>query len=511
MRLLSLDIGQQYKSLYNFSHQFREGASDGVAITGIEPLCFVGLNGSGKSNIIEALSEIFCFLDLVCLDYRETPKWAKQSPLTFKISYSLKIGRKEQVVFVEAVKGKSPYLSVDDGTRISSPKEMSRWLPDRVLGYSSGHNETISFQYLRNQGFYADEITKSAIESKGERTVQHTKTLLMDYESNVLILLANILFLSATKRKIFKDHLRIKDVSSFRLVIDFSRKRGKDVETTNEIDETIEKLKCVALLYEQVSETRLILDFVVGATSRKAFKNHFDNGADFYTRLYKMGLLNALQLTGSERDFYTKKPKIDTLLERPPTVPKQDKIFAVDQLKLVLSEPVREIDYVGISDGEHQFIHIIGSALLFDEDNCLFLFDEPESHFNPSWRAKFINILAEVVGKRAQDFVISTHSPYVVSACHSRNVIKFERDGDEIKYSEPVRETYGGTFEHLLKDLFGLSSSISTYSRNGLTEIINSGDLDEMELVAAEYAESPEKRQLYEVILHIKNQQSGKA
>lgn len=507
MRLLSLEIGQPYKSLESFKYKFREDASGGVGVDGIDPLCFVGLNGSGKSNIIEALSEIFCLLDLVCLDYKETPKWALQSPFTFKLVYSLKVNKKEHKVSVEAVKGKSPYLVVDDAEKlISLPDEMAEWLPNRVLGYSSGHNETISFPYLRNQGFYADEITKSAFDTDGQLLVPHTKTLLMDYESNVLILLANILFLSPAKRKVFQEYLRIKDVSSFRLIVEFSRKRGADVKRTVEIDETITKLKAVALIHEQVSKSRLVLDFVVGSATRKAFKSHFIDGVDFYTRLYKLSLLNALQLTGAERDFYTKKPKAEALLEKPPTVPKQDKIFAVDQLKLLLSEPHREIDYVGISDGEHQFIHIIGSAMLFEEDNCLFLFDEPESHFNPSWRAKFIDILSDVVGDRAQDFVVSTHSPYVVSACHSRNVVKFERDGEHIKYVRPSRETFGGTFERLLKDLFGLSSSISAHSSNRLAEIIDSGDLGEMELAAAEYAESPEKRRLYEIMMRLDEQ-----
>lgn len=507
MRLLSFEIGQSYKSLESFKYEFRQDFSGGIGLAGIEPLCFVGLNGSGKSNIIEALSEVFCFLDLVCLNYKETPKWAEMSPLTFKLSYSFKVRKKEYVVLISSVKGKAPCLYIgDDDKPITDPAEIVAWLPNRVLGYSSGHNETISFPYLRNQGFYADEIAKSAFKSDGQLQAPHTKTLLMDYESNVLILLANVLFLSSSKRKIFETHLRISDVASFRIVVDFSRKRGVDVERTVEIDETIAKLKGSALMYEQVNSTRLVLDFVVGSATRKAFKSNFENGIDFYTRLYKLNLLNALQLTGAERDFYTKKPKVDALLEKPPAVPKQDKIFAVDQLKLLLTKPLREIDYVGISDGEHQFIHIIGSAMLFEEDNCLFLFDEPESHFNPSWRAKFIDILAEVVGNRAQDFVISTHSPYVVSACHSRNVVKFERDGGKIKYSSPKRETYGATFEYLLKELFGLSSSISLHSSNRLAEIIYSGDLDEMELASAEYAESPEKRKLYEIMLRLEEQ-----
>ncbi len=29
----------------------------------IEPICFVGLNGSGKSNVLEALSEAFFYLE----------------------------------------------------------------------------------------------------------------------------------------------------------------------------------------------------------------------------------------------------------------------------------------------------------------------------------------------------------------------------------------------------------------------------------------------------------------
>ena len=509
MRLLSLTIEGSYKSLNSFEYQFREGIGGGEGATGIEPVCFVGLNGSGKSNIIEALSEIFCFLDLVCLDYVETPNWAKKSPLTFKLSYSLKVKTKEHIVVVEADKGQIPTISLDDGRIISWPTEMAIWLPHRVLGYSSGHNETISFPYLRNQGFYADEIAKSALSSTKDVDVPHTKTLLMDYESNVLILLANVLFQSHRKRKIFEEHLRIKDISSFRIIVEFKRKRGVDVATTNEIQETIEKLKATAIMHDQITETRIVLDFVVCAATRKAFKSHFGSGVEFYTRLYKLSLLNALQLTREERDFYTKKPKLDALLEKPPAVPKQDKVFTVDQLKLHLTNPICEIDYVGISDGEHQFIHIVGSAMLFDEDNCLFLFDEPESHFNPSWRSKFIDTLDEVVGNSSQDFVISTHSPYVVSACHSRNVVRFERDGKEIKYSSPARETFGGTFERLLKELFGLSSGISLHSSNSLDEIIDSGDLGKMKLAAAEYAESPEKRKLYEIIMRLEEQQGG--
>ncbi|MCL1446541.1 AAA family ATPase, partial [Klebsiella quasipneumoniae] len=43
-----------------------------------------------------------------------------------------------------------------------------------------------------------------------------------------------------------------------------------------------------------------------------------------------------------------------------------------------------------LSDGEHQLLHSLGLCLLFRETNSLFLLDEPETHFNPHWRASFI-------------------------------------------------------------------------------------------------------------------------
>jgi hypothetical protein len=70
---------------------------------------------------------------------------------------------------------------------------------------------------------------------------------------------------------------------------------------------------------------------------------------NFFTSLYKLSLLNALALSAHERDFYTKRNPKGTLLERPPAVSKESKIFYIDQLKLKLSDPEKEIDYIGIS------------------------------------------------------------------------------------------------------------------------------------------------------------------
>ncbi len=323
MKLLSLKIDQPYKSLDRFAYDFKE---TGMAYDHITPICFVGLNGSGKSNIIEALSEIFCFLDLYCLDYIKTPKWALKSPLSFEIDYLLyPATNKERHIRVKAVKDKSLELFERNANDIFEPiplNEMEKSLPNRIIGYSSGHNETISFPYLRNQGFYADEVLRKALgRNKNEikDSIAHTKTLFMDYDSNALILLSNWLFQKQNDLKIFSDYLRIKAVSSFRIVINLDK---GNVKLTKELENTISDLKTCALLYDEDSASKLIvMDYIINSATRQAFQNVFKTAQHFFTAIYKLNLLNAISLTKKERDFYTQQSVKGALLEKPPSVP----------------------------------------------------------------------------------------------------------------------------------------------------------------------------------------------
>jgi len=120
--------------------------------------------------------------------------------------------------------------------------------------------------------------------------------------------------------------------------------------------------------------------------------------------------------------------------------------------------------------------------------------------YNPKWRSHFVEILNIVCNDKNQEFVLATHSPFVVSGCRKENVIKFIRDDDQINILSPKRETYGNSFEFLLRDLFDLESSIAHNTITKLNKIIKKGNVIEMEEAALEFAESREKRLLYKVI-----------
>lgn len=501
MKLLRLELFSRYKSIESFRYDFRTPDDANIDFS---PICFVGLNGSGKSNIIEALSEIFCYLDLNILNYENTPKWTQKSPFKFEIEYTLIFEYNiEKHIKVTCEKGKYPSCFILDNNGVFQEEELSKnLLPSKIIGYSSGHNESISYPYLKNQGFYANEVGKIALTDPFKKGLHHTLSLFMDYDINSLILITNYLFNKDTSA--FRELIRIEQPTSFEININLSQGSKRDIELTSELKDVVIKLQKAAIFSDGDFEKVWKLNFLINGALKKAVQTLFKNAEDFFSSLYKLSLLNSLRLTKSERNFYTREIKEDSLKERPPSVPKEHKVFYIDELKIQLNAPNIEIDYAGLSDGEHQFIHIFGMIMLFNEQNCLFLLDEPESHFNPQWRSQFIYLVNNIVKENNPEFILSTHSPYVISAAKREHVLKFYREESVIKYKEPTRETFGATFEEILTELFDIPNSISAYSESYIKELIKNQNLEEMEFAISNIANSSVKRFLYQEILRLR-------
>ncbi|MFX0195969.1 MAG: restriction system-associated AAA family ATPase [Candidatus Hodarchaeota archaeon] len=508
MRLLRLKLKGKYRSLNNFDQTFR--TAEGPAKS-IEPICFVGLNGTGKSNVVEALSEIFCYLELICLPYKSVRKKAKTTNLSFEIAYELPADGKKgyRHILISKLDSKEPaFFEVIEGDRhkIESPEDKLAALPSRIIGYSSGLNEVISVSFLRNQSYYSQEVRERAIYSTYLEPVLNTRTLYMDYESNAAIVLANYMFRTKRELALFKRLLRIEDVSSFRLTVQFKpRGRSDHVKRTPELDDYVERLKkCSQFCERNESLDGWTFDYRVNKETRGAFRHYFQSANKLFVALYKLSLLNALALTREEREYYRRASTKEDLREKPPEVSAKEKIFRIDKLKLRISQPRREIDYLGISDGEHQLLHVVGTVMMFDEPGCLFLLDEPETHLNPEWRVLFGQILNEIAANRKQEFLISSHSPFILSDCHGRNVFHFRRKGQYINCGKSEIETYGASFDYLLTRFFDLPALISEKAIREMEEVIKAGDLAQLQDAVSQFGESFEKRYLYEKIAELK-------
>lgn len=512
IKLLKLVIEGEYKSLLDFQQKFR---AEDEFHNDISPICLVGLNGSGKSNLIEALSEIFCYLELINLPFKGKGSFQqnKQRDLQFEIEYELteKGAKNKRVIKITKEKSRPPIffeIVNEKEQQIEDPNAQLAALPKWIIGYSSGLNETISIPYSQIQYYYSQDVGVRALQ---EDTGAYTdiRTLFMDYDSNAAILISNYLLGSRSNLNLFREKLRIGDVTSFNVVFQLDRGSRRKIELTNELKKYKESLSNCAFDIETDKKGKYLSEtykFRIDEKTRKSFLVHFKTAKTLFIALYKFSLLNSLALTGEERRFYLRDDVREGSLEKPPAVTKDDKVFNIDSLRLKITDPEKDIDYAGISDGEHQLIQVFGSIQLFDEPGTLFLLDEPESHFNPRWRREFIEFLDEIKSTKQQEFVISTHSPFVVSGCRRENVFHFERENDRV-YCRPVDfETYGSSFEYLLTKLFKMESLISKQAFEEMREVIKSKDLDKLQKAVTVFGESFEKRFLYEEIARLKNQ-----
>lgn len=512
IKLLRLILEGEYKSLLDFEQKFR--AEDEFR-DDISPICLVGLNGSGKSNLIEALSEIFCYLELINLPFKGKGSFQqqKQRDLQFEIEYELteKSAKNKRIIKITKERSRPPVFSEivsDKEQQIEAAAAQLAALPKWIIGYSSGLNETISIPYSQIQYYYSQDVGVRALQ-EDSGAYADIRTLFMDYDSNAAILISNYLLGSRSNLNLFREKLRIEDITSFDIVFQLDRGSRRKIELTNELQKYKESLSSCAYDIETDKKGKYLREtykFRIDEPTRKSFLQHFKTAKTLFIALYKFSLLNSLALTGDERRFYLRDDLREGSLEKPPAVTKDDKVFNIDSLRLKITDPEKDIDYAGISDGEHQLIQVFGSIQLFDEAGTLFLLDEPESHFNPRWRREFVEFLDEIKSTRQQEFVISTHSPFVVSGCRKENVFHFERENDRV-YCRPVDfETYGSSFEYLLTKLFKMESLISKQAFEEMREVIKSKDLDKLQEAVTNFGESFEKRFLYEEIARLKNQ-----
>jgi restriction system-associated AAA family ATPase len=165
-----------------------------------------------------------------------------------------------------------------------------------------------------------------------------------------------------------------------------------------------------------------------------------------------------------------------------------------------------------LSDGEHQLLHSLGLCLLFRATNSLFLLDEPETHFNPDWRANFITRLRQCLpgtGDVGQEMLITTHTPFLISDSKPEKVLVFTKDEttDAVSITHPNYNTLGASINKITMNTFGKRETIGAYAQELLDKLrtrFDSGNEDTSALINEinhELGDSVEKILLIKAII----------
>lgn len=500
MKLLSVKIlnNDGFRSL-NANETYPFGISS-LSTDQLTTKIFAGINGSGKSNFLELLSEIFYFLEIFHLP--DTPKEEKaHKNIGFEIEYLISLpqafvekyfsdtaGNRHIQIRVSKPLGELPEFSVkrlsDNEYSIRIDNDTDKLLPARIVAYTSGQNELLSNAYYKLKYHYFQNYPKDRTFSGNDIH----RMIFLDTCTNNTVFIANMLLADQHKLEYLLKVLKIDNLHSFRITINLVDAQNKPIDFPKHILDIIEKLKrCATTWIERKVNKRhfYVLDYWVNNASRDAFRYYFRSSFDLFKAFYDLENLNLFLLKEKERQRML---KVDKSFNFTDDLPKNNPfrlIFRIENInvtKTIENKPAKNIRYRALSDGEHQFNEVVGTILMMEEDNCLFLMDEPDTHFNPKWRAKMIKVLnyvsaieidanQRVTKVRDQEIIITTHSPFVVSDTRKEDVYVFEKEEKGIMYHNPEIETYGASINLILQEVFRRDITISDYANSRLEEL----------------------------------------
>ena len=373
----------------------------------------------------------------------------------------------------------------------STISEGKMYLPDLVVGYSSGENDILSLPFIKNRLVHLDEY-KEAIKDKRDFIEPETSLVYIDEEMSQAVLLACLIFEDKETLKPLRKELGILGIQSFRMNLHnhfielVNKKETKKVPILNHIDEIFIKLKkCTSFHFSSNKNIEKIsIDFLIDENTKKAFREHFDSAFELFRVFQLLYELNNISIHEKTKEEVYKSKGVYTDGKIP--IPElSDKVFYFLDYMILKKvkgqkEPI-ELLLREFSDGEHQFIHTMGISIMLKSKRTLLLLDEPETHFNPGWRAKFIKVLNDSIqtggaNNFLKDVVLTSHSPFIISDCLPNNVIFFKRD-NKTKKIEPRSassldfNTYGTSVDIILDELFGYSQTIGELSNSILENV----------------------------------------
>jgi len=218
------------------------------------------------------------------------------------------------------------------------------------------------------------------------------------------------------------------------------------------------------------------------------FKSDYIPNADDFIQWYKDLVLFESYLESSNSKFeFSLKEAIELAIKKFTGISITARIADdFKTIKPVFRHKGRDLDFSHLSDGEKRIIDIVGKivsnfVISFQsnkkkllEFSGIVLIDEIEKHLHPLWQR---NILPELVKTFPNvQFIITSHSPQVISNISRENVIII----NNFEIQKDIPHTLGRDTNSILYDIFKLSKRPEIYQKkiNNIYELLDNEDIN---------------------------------
>lgn len=475
MRLDKLTIGSakdspahQFKNLKNVTIDFDQDHWVTVVI---------GWNGTGKSNVLEALAIIF--RDLIAQE--------RKPAFAFQLAYRMGSGENVRHIHIDADpdRDKEPFTihvandaeAHGDGTLIplidgeeavsalrgksikltAFLNADSEYLPRYVFSYYSGEGSRmydIFEPYLKD---YYQKLIRSKTDPEPKRLFYALPV------HSQFVLLAFLINPTESTKDFFLKELGINLETGIESVL-FELREPK--WNSKEGDERFWFSRGLA---QRFLDRLMDVSLAPITVKRKVPKSIWNKNSteNEYKYLYIKDIESLRQLVGDQQSKEFFRDLESTFVS--------DLIEAV-HIRVQLKKNDGSVVFRELSEGEQQLLTVLGLLHFTAEDESLFLLDEPDTHLNPRWSVDYLHYLKSFIGQNSESqdnshIVLTTHNPLAIAELVKEQVqILYREHGSNIvKAENPAVDPKGMGFAGIVtSDMFGLGTSLDKATNEDL-------------------------------------------
>lgn len=444
---------EEFKNLRNFSINIDENEWHTVLL---------GQNAAGKSNFLEALVIIFRDLDLEQqTSFNYTIEYKCNGNL-IKVNGGPDVQNKYGLFLGEKTDEGTDYSKVVSKVEVKRNKE--KYLPKYVFSYYSGVSNRLLEHFDPHQRRFYEELIKS--DHIPEQRPFFYARLIHSY----FVLMAFYSFPDSKVAKFMEDYLGILELESMLFVF---KKPIWDKKNKNPLDFWGAKGVVRNFLSELwdasmapfVYEDKVRLDFrrdqkqehlylyISNQDKLQQIAKKYGNNAGFFKSLESTYISDLIQ----EVRVKVKKRNVNG-----------------------------DITFKELSEGEQQLLTVLGLLRFTKEEESLILLDEPDTHLNPLWKWKYLNLLYDIVReakpkeKETSQILMTTHDPLVIGGLTKEEIRIFQTVKDIDANGEEYQkvETFPPDFDPkglgvagiLTSELFNLPSTLDQDTLEDLQE-----------------------------------------
>ena len=394
---------QKYKNLVDFKCEFSDSNIS----------AFIGNNGSGKSNLLEVITEVFSYAKKKCEDN------------LYKIIvppdiYGCEIEYEKDGIFY-ILKYNHPEVSLHCEDKSLSKREMNNALPDNILIYYAG--ETV--RQARTAAETFDERYNYRLKNSDNNSFPGYKYI--DYYSVDdlgLLLLTAAVYQGDYYEKLL-TLLKCKEIMP-EINIMLQNPKGKnqaDADTYWGAKGFVQSF--LDTLRKYVSSTQNLLAYYsMHFKEIESFAKTSKNESEFFAKLKALKNANylhwiKLELCGDNGEKFT---------------------------------------FDMLSEGEKQLALMFLLTAFTAQDNCLYIFDEFDAYLHLNWQKSFAKLINEA--RINGHIIFTTHSPATIAGLRRKNVYVMSMG----KASPAPSETYNRSLDEIMEEHMLVSMRPLEYS-----------------------------------------------